>query len=134
MALDISSLINATNQLDIGLSRFRLDESDEQIRDGLIQRFEFTYELSHKMIKRFLEMYSADPTLYDQMNFQDIIRHANERQLIKGNWLDWKLYRHLRGKTSHTYDEAVAKEVVQSIPQFLAEAQFLCASLEKNIT
>jgi hypothetical protein len=39
-------LANAVDRLREGLRRYELDRTDEQIRDGLIQRFEFTYELS----------------------------------------------------------------------------------------
>ncbi len=42
MALDIGNLANAIERLDEGLRRYRDDTSDTQIRDGLVQRFEFT--------------------------------------------------------------------------------------------
>ena len=52
--LDISALEKAIDRLHEGLARYQRDISDTQIRDGLIQRFEFSYELSHKMLKRYL--------------------------------------------------------------------------------
>ncbi|EIC12929.1 nucleotidyltransferase substrate-binding protein [Kingella kingae PYKK081] len=107
-----------------GWQRYLQDTSDTQIRDGLIQRFEFTYEISHKILKRYLENTSADPTQFDLMSFQDIIRTANEQNLLLGNWADWKQYRDMRARTSHTYDEETAIAVVQGIEKFLAEAQF----------
>ena len=42
------------------------------------------------------------------MSFQDLIRTANEQSLLQGDWADWKQYRDMRRRTSHTYDEAVA--------------------------
>ncbi|MFA9488849.1 MULTISPECIES: HI0074 family nucleotidyltransferase substrate-binding subunit [unclassified Mannheimia] len=130
--LDIMPLIRAVQRLDEGL-RYQTDIGDIQIRDGLIQRFEFTYELSHKMLKRYLMSNSASPALIEQMNFQDIIRTENEKDLLLGNWLDWKEYRDMRSRTSHTYDEETALEVVAGIPKFLAEAQFLQGKLESLI-
>jgi hypothetical protein len=59
--LDITPLAKALMRLVEGYDRYLLDISDTQIRDGLIQRFEFTYEISHKMIKRNLEMTSPSP-------------------------------------------------------------------------
>lgn len=50
--LDITPLAKALMRLVEGYDRYLLDITDTQIRDGLIQRFEFTYEISHKMIKR----------------------------------------------------------------------------------
>lgn len=125
MKLDITPLINAVFRLQEGLARYQQDTTDEQIRDGLIQRFEFTYEISHKMLKRYLEYTSPDPTIFDGMNFQDLIRTGNEKGLLLGNWPEWRTYRDMRSRTSHTYDEEIALQVVAGIPQFLQEAEFL---------
>lgn len=129
--LDLTSLVKAIARLEEGLARYQMDVSDTQIRDGLIQRFEFTYEISHKMLKRFLEATSANPAELDTMNFQDLIRTGNERGLLLGDWPSWKNYREMRSKTSHTYDEDVALVVVGGIPAFLAEAMHLRQSLER---
>jgi len=120
--LDISPLEKAIYRLQEGLARYELDITDTQIRDGLIQRFEFTYEISHKILKRYLESVSPTPAQYDSMPFADMIRSANEQALLKGDWSQWRQYREMRGKTSHTYDEAVALDVVAGIPAFLQEA------------
>jgi broad specificity phosphatase PhoE len=42
----------------------------------------------------------------------------------------WRHYRELRSKTSHTYDEAVALEVVECIPAFIDEVRGLRDRLE----
>jgi hypothetical protein len=42
LTLDISPFEKAIVRLSEGLARYELDVTDEQIRDGLIQRFEFT--------------------------------------------------------------------------------------------
>ncbi|VTU09025.1 nucleotidyltransferase substrate binding protein [Actinobacillus porcinus] len=131
--LDITPLKNAVVRLDEGLVRYELDISDLQIRDGLIQRFEFTYELSHKMLKRYLEQTSPNPAEFDGMPFQDLIRTGNEKGLLLGNWTDWRRYREMRSRTSHTYDEETAIQVVSGIPQFLEEAKYLVQSLQKLI-
>ncbi len=68
--LNVEPLINAAQRLEEGQARYQKDENDIQIRDGLVQRFEFTYELSHKMLKRYLELNSANPTQFDQIIFQ----------------------------------------------------------------
>lgn len=133
MSLDISPLLNALARLQEGWARYQQDISDIQIRDGLVQRFEFTYEISHKMLKRYLEQTSASPDQFDAMPFADLIRTANEQGLLKGDWPAWRGYRDMRSKTSHTYDEDVALQVVAGIPAFLAEAQFLAAQLTERL-
>ena len=131
--LDISSLQKALQKLKDGYQRFLLDESDEQIRDGLIQRFEFTYELSHKTLKRYLEMSAASPEEFDEASFQYIIRSANEKGLLLGDWPKWSEYRKMRGTTSHTYDEKKALQVVAIIPDFIEEADHLTAQLAERL-
>lgn len=130
--IDFSPLDKAIFRLDEGLARYLQDVSDIQIRDGLIQCFEFTYELSHKMLKRYLISISPNPDYYDAISFQDLIRSANEYGLLKGDWIDWKQYREMSSCTSHTYDEETALVVVQSIPKFLVEVQFLQTKLTEH--
>jgi nucleotidyltransferase substrate binding protein (TIGR01987 family) len=131
--LDISSFTKALSKLNEGLARFEQDTSDEQIRDGLIQRFEFTYELSHKILKRYLEQSAATPEEFDNASFQYLIRSGNEKGLLLGDWSSWRTYREMRGKTSHTYDEVVAKAVAERIPAFLAEVKYLHNELEHRL-
>jgi len=128
--LDLTSFSHMLQRLAEGLARYQSDTGDTQIRDGLIQRFEFTYEISHKMLKRYLESASANRAAFDAMPFADLIRTGNEQGLLLGNWSDWKRYREMRSRTSHAYDEEVALGVVEGIPAFLAEAQFLLQQLQ----
>ena len=133
MTLDITSLQKATIRLAEGLVRYQQDVSDTQIRDGLVQRFEFTYDISHKMLKRFLEQTAASPEQFDVMPFADLIRTANEKGLLLGDWPVWRGYRDMRSKTSHTYDEDIALQVVAGIPAFLTEVQYLVAQLSQRL-
>lgn len=133
MTIDISPLENAISRLDAGLVRYRFDVTDTLIRDGLIRRFVFAYELGVKMLKRYLEFASASPTDYKDMPFQDVIRSANEQGLLLGDWPVWRGYRDMRGKTSHTYAEHTALEVVKGIPDFLAETGHLRDMLRRRL-
>ena len=133
MNLDISSLENAVDRLQQGLYRYQSDFSDDQIRDGLIHRFEIIYDLSHKMLKRFLVEASANPAEYDEISFQDLIRGGNEQGLLLGDWSNWRTYRDMRARTSHTYDEKVALQVVAAIPDFLSEARHLLERLSERL-
>jgi len=129
MPLDLTSFENAISRLREGLALHAAEPEKTIIRDGLIQRFEFTYELAHKMLKRALEAASPSPEQYDQMGFADLIRSGNEQSLLLGDWPQWKTYRDMRAKTSHTYAEHTALEVVKGIAGFLAEAEFLLGQL-----
>ena len=132
MPIDLTPLVHAVNHLDEGLSRYQSDVTDAQIRDGLILRLTFTYELSHKMLRRYLEAAAADPTEFDAADFQYLIRSANEQGLLLSAWPEWRHFRDMRSKTSHTYDESVALKVVEGIPDFLTEARHLLSALQRR--
>lgn len=130
---NVEPLFKAVQRLEEGIARYHQDESDIQIRDGLVQRFEFTYELSHKMLKRYLEMNSANPVEFDQMAFADLIRSGNEQGLLARDWSAWKKFREMRSSTSHAYDETIAMKVVGGIPEFLQEVKFLLHQLQARL-
>jgi nucleotidyltransferase substrate binding protein (TIGR01987 family) len=133
MPLDITPLVNAIDRLREGLARHHSEPADDQLRDGLIQRFEFTYELCHRMLRRFIRQNAASPDEVDRMAFQDLIRTANQQSLLLGDWPAWHRYRDSRAKTSHAYHAKTAQEVADSIPGFLAEAEFLRDQLRRRL-
>jgi nucleotidyltransferase substrate binding protein (TIGR01987 family) len=135
MSLDYSSLANAIAQLEksIGFATSDMARQDadlfEQLRNSVIQCFEFTYELSWKMLKRHLEAVSANPEELDNSSFQNLIRMGNEKGLLRSDWLRWKAYRQARTDSSHTYDSSKAEAVYALAPDFLEEARFLYRQL-----
>ena len=133
LELDIAPLASAVERLHEGLARHRGEPADEQIRDGLIQRFEYTYELSHRFMRRFIRMTAASPADIDQMPFQDLIRTANQHGLLRGDWPAWHRFRDLRARTSHTYHAETAALVASEIPSFLDEAAYLCSQLRARL-
>ncbi|WP_174292095.1 HI0074 family nucleotidyltransferase substrate-binding subunit [Sphingomonas bacterium] len=131
--LSIEPFEKALASLEAALARNAEAPSDDMIRDAGIQRFEFTYELSHKMLKRYLEATSANPAEFDAITFQDLIRLGNERGLLLGDWSNWKAFRAARGATSHTYDQEKAEHVFAQIPAFVEEARFLLDKLREAL-
>ena len=129
--LILTSLENAVASLQDALNEYA-KEKDAYVRDAVIQRFEYTYDLSHKLLKRHLEATAANPDEIDTLSFQDLIRLGSERQLLRSGWEKWSLYRKLRGTTSHTYDEAKAQEALKKIPEFYEEAHFLLQQLQAH--
>jgi len=130
--LDLTSFTKAIDRFAEGLDVLREQPADTLIRDGVIQRFEFTYELAHKTLKRYLEMTAPTPDVIDGMSFQDLIRTGNEQGLLLNDWEEWKQYRQSRTDTSHTYNEEKALLVIEKIPAFLDEARFFLKQLRKR--
>lgn len=131
--LDITPLVNAIDRLCEGLPRHRGEPADMQLRDGLMQRFEVSYELCHRVLRRFIRECAASPDEVDRMAFQDLIRTANQQGLLLGDWPAWHRYRDFRARTSHTYQAETARQLVEAIPAFLAEAEYLRDELRKRL-
>lgn len=98
---------------------------------GAIQKFEFVYELSIKMMKRQLKLISENPEEIDAMDFRDILRNSAKAGLID-SVEDWLLYRKMRNITSHTYDEHKAQQIYQQLNLFIASADFCIQKLNER--
>jgi nucleotidyltransferase substrate binding protein (TIGR01987 family) len=83
---------------------------DEMVKEGLIQRFEYTHELAWKVMKDFAE-YQGTTNISGS---RDAIREALQMNLIQSGevWMDMMLS---RNKSSHTYNEATANEIYSKI-------------------
>lgn len=134
IAFSTASLERALARLQEALEVFHRDTKDTIVRDALVKRFEYVYGQCVTTMTRFLEYASANPTEIGQYTFQQIIRMANEQGLLMGNWEEWKEYRTMRGKTSHMYDEEVAMDVVDEIPDFIDEVKYLCSAIGSKLT
>lgn len=127
--LDLSSLRDALASLNRALTRWQATgRQDEELRDACIQRFEYTFELSWKMLQRRLELDLADAHSVDAMSFRDLMRSGGERGLVRD--VDaWMVFRDKRNITSHTYNAAKAADVAAVIPTFAEHAQDLLVRL-----
>ncbi len=127
-SLDLTPLQKALDSLLFAIERTEREKPDDMLRDSVIQRFEYTYELCWKMLKRRLEMDVPSPELIDAMSFRAMIREGAERGMIDDP-VAWFDYRQKRNLTTHTYNEAVAKDVYQAALAFANDAQQLLAAL-----
>lgn len=131
--LDLSSLEKAVGSLDEAVVEYQKNTLNRFVRDASIQRFEYTYELCHKMLKRYLEISEPNAEEIDQMSFPALIRTASERGIVLHGWDQWRIYRDARNITSHTYNEDKAVKVCEAIPDFLLEARTLLTELQKRV-
>ena len=130
--LDITSFENALNSLKEVIEVYNSDKTNLITRDSMIQRFEYTYSIALKMIKRFFSQ-GAFVENVDGMTFNEMVRQANKMDLLKSNLETWTIFREKRNLTSHTYDEKVASDVAEIIPEFKDEADFLLNKLKERL-
>ena len=117
---------------DLGNALIRLAEAlgqpeNDFIRDAAIQRFEFCFELSWKLIQSVARLEGQDcpsPRMAVSVAWQN-------------RWLTWETVwldmLEERNRTSHTYHEAIAKEVFSNLPGYLPHLTALHAMLVKRI-
>ncbi|MFZ2661568.1 MAG: nucleotidyltransferase substrate binding protein, partial [Rhodoferax sp.] len=79
-SLDLTSFQAALASLQRAVTRWQATgQQDEELRDACIQRFEYTFELSWKMLKRRLELDLPDGQAVDAMSFRELMRSGGER-------------------------------------------------------
>ena len=138
MPLTYDHLRNAVSSLDkaIGLTYDHefmggLDEvAQEVFRAGLIQNFEFTYELCMKLIDAWLKS-NVNPEYSSGENRRERYRIAQEFGLIADS-VAWFAHHRARNDTSHIYDEEIAARVFADIPEFALDAKSLLKVLESQ--
>ena len=86
--------------------------------DGLIQRFEFTFELAWKLMKSYAEYQGTDKEITGS---RDAIRWAFENKLIEYSDV-WMEMIKRRNDTSHNYDEDTAADVVLRVKDAYLQA------------
>ncbi len=131
MGLILTPLVRAIASLRRGIERSRGVPEDEEVRDAVIHRFEYTYELCCRMLRRQLAEEAAAPVEVDRLGFRDLMRVGAERGYI-ADPERWFRYREARNITSHTYDAAKAQIVYQTALTFLDDAEHLLEALQRR--
>ncbi|MFP4316681.1 MAG: nucleotidyltransferase substrate binding protein [Desulfovibrionales bacterium] len=85
----------------------KLSDLEEQ---GLIQGFEFTHELAWNVLKDFLEYQGVG----DIIGSKGAVRQAFKNGLIENGEI-WMTMISDRNRSTHTYNQAVAKEIAERI-------------------
>ena len=106
--LVITPLIKAKQALDIALSAPKTDLN----RDASIQRFEFTFELTWKTLKRILQKKGIRIH-----NPRDVLREAAKEGFIEDPQI-WFDFLENRNNTLHVYNEKTAETIYQALPAF----------------
>ena len=112
------------------LARAVAQPKDEFIRDAVIQRFEYTYELCWKLLRRRLAEDQGDAEV-KMLSRKELFRMASEYGLIEDP-SPWFSYHKARNETSHIYDEEKAEEVYGVALSFLAAARALLTCLQER--
>lgn len=121
------------NQLDDAMALVAERDLSELEKQGVIQAFEYNYELAWNVIKDFFE-YQGGEGVLSIIGSRDAFRLAFKNGLIANGdaWMDMIKSRQL---TSHTYNEKVSAKVFEDIvekyyPEFVALKSTLTQRLD----
>ena len=98
---------------------------------GVVQHFEFTFELCWKMLKRQLEREVPSPSELDGASYRELFRLGHERGLVSAVE-PWFEFRELRSITAHTYSREKTDKVAAGAPALLAAAKALLSAIESR--
>jgi len=131
MELITSPLEKALTTLQEAWDEYKKDKSNTFVRDSVIQRFEYTFELSHKVLRRFLSETEASRAEISEMFFNDIVRLGCKRGLLLNDLEVWDKYRRLRNLTSHNYDEFNAEDIMVIMPVFIEDIDYALKKIKE---
>lgn len=136
--LELSSFLKAVTSLDNLIKKTEdkkfMSTLDTVVVNGLkagvIQNFEFTYEISWKYMKRWLE-HNIGSVEVDGVSRRQLYRLAGESHLIDSinDWMDFHI---ARNRTSHTYNLDTAEDVYRIALEFLPECKKFYSRLENK--
>lgn len=101
-----------------------IDKMEEAIRDSIIKKFEYTFELSWKTIKAYLESEGYE----EFASPKRVLKQAFEIGLLKNEEL-WANMLEARNSMAHTYDEekaiyycdVIKKEYILELSNLISE-------------
>lgn len=133
ISMDINQLECAILRLGEMLGEYeKMDGLDrllqEAVKESLIQRFEYTCEVSWKAVKRYLTEYQG---YQDAMGPKPVIRLGGQFGILDAD--KWMEFHAARSATSHDYSEDKAKVTAEIIQNFYGEAVKLCEILKNRI-
>lgn len=129
--LDLTVLKNSFSTLVECYNDFSV-QNDEKlktyIKDSCIKRFEYTYESAKKIMNKYLKKeYDKDEK---DLTINNIFREMYNLGLIE-NFENWVLYREKRNTTSHEYNLEKTYSIIEIVPKFIKDVEFLINNLEK---
>lgn len=131
--LDLSVLKNSFSTLEECYKDY-LNEKNEKIKtyikDSCIKRFEYTYESAKKIMNKYLKK-EFDKEEKD-LTINNIFREMYGLGFIE-DFERWVEYRLKRNTTSHEYDLEKTYVLMETIPNFIKDTNFLINELEKTL-
>lgn len=107
------NFLKAFSLLEEAVLKYQNEGLSDLEEQGLIQRFEFTHELAWNVLKDYFE-YQGNVNITGS---RDAAREAFQKGLVDDGE-GWMEMIKSRNKSSHTYNEEIAKEIVKHVAEW----------------
>ena len=102
------------------------------LRSAVIQSFEFSDELSIRLMRRVLSERAVSSDRMSELSFNDLLRLAADAGLV-GDPLRWRDWREMRNATRHAYHEPTTQAVAGGAAAFSTSAAELLSAVEASL-
>lgn len=120
--IKLSDLNSALDRLKEGVN----EATNDLDRDGVIQRFEFTFELVWKTIQEYAKYKGLEV-----ISPRDSFRVAADLGIIDNPKI-WFDFLKDRNESTHLYSEDQAKSIFSHVPAFINEVEKLLSNISKE--
>lgn len=127
---NLKKCINTLEICYIDYKEANNEKIKEYIKDSCIKRFEYSVEISWKLMKRFLKLKYGRSE--QELTINNIFRLMEGYGFIT-SWQDWKDYYSKRNDTSHEYNQEKAEEILNIIEKFIKDEKFLYEKLVNQV-
>ncbi len=133
MQISISNLEKALITLDESyeiLSNNKNDYLTTVLEDAVIKRFEYTLEISKKIMKKVLKKFYDKQE--EELTVNNIFRFMYGYNYIS-DWERWRTYHEKRNITAHEYNLEKSRKLLGLIPDFLRDTKELIKNLKEKL-
>lgn len=133
MTIDISNLQSALQTLKSSMETLEANKTCDfvdMLEDSCIKRFEYTLEISRKLMKRVLKKIYGKSE--EELTVNNVFRFMQGYKFIP-NWENWRDYYEKRNNTAHEYNLEKSRKLIELIPAFINDTEILIKNLEEKL-
>lgn len=112
------------------LSNNKNDYLTTVLEDAVIKRFEYTLEISKKIMKKVLKKFYDKQE--EELTVNNIFRFMYGYNYIS-DWERWRTYHEKRNITAHEYNLEKSRKLLGLIPDFLRDTKELIKNLKEKL-
>lgn len=133
MEIDYSNLISAIDTLKSSMTVLENNKNCsflDMLEDSCIKRFEYSLELSRKLMKRILKKIYGKSE--EELTVNNTFRYMQGYKYIQ-NWENWKNYYEKRNNTAHEYNLEKSRKLLEIIPDFINDSEIFIRNLKEKL-